>query len=76
MVAENIGGKKIAEGNEWSLIVNLLSSQKIAQAIEYLPEHTAERQRIGRNGRRAVLREYNWGTEARKLAEFYRLLLT
>ena len=75
MVAENIGSKKIVEGNECGLTVDPLNPKEIAQAIEYLLDYPEVRQKMRENGHRAVLEKYNWETEGEKLLELYEELL-
>ena len=44
-------------------------SKAIASAIKYLVEHKDEAYEMGQRGREAVLREYNWQTQAEKYIE-------
>lgn len=67
--------KEIVEGNECGLTVDPLNRKEIAQAIEYLLDHPEVRQKMGENGRRAVLEKYNWGKEGQKLLALYTELL-
>jgi len=67
--------KEIVERNECGLTVNPLDPREIAKAIEYLLAHPEEAQRMGENGRRAVLEKYNWEREAKKLLTLYEELL-
>lgn len=67
--------KAIVEGNECGLTVDPLNPKEIAQAIEYLLDHPKVRQKMGENGRRAVLEKYNWENEAKKLLALYERLL-
>jgi glycosyltransferase involved in cell wall biosynthesis len=67
--------KEIVEGNECGLTVDPLNPTEIAQAIEYLLEHPELRQKMGENGRRAVLGKYNWEKEVKKLLALYEGLL-
>jgi glycosyltransferase involved in cell wall biosynthesis len=46
-----------------------------AEAVGYLLDHPEEAQRMGRNGRQAVLSRYNWAAEERKLLSLYKELL-
>nr|BAL55161.1 glycosyl transferase family 1 [uncultured Acetothermia bacterium]BAL60200.1 glycosyl transferase family 1 [Candidatus Acetothermum autotrophicum] len=67
--------KEIVEDNGCGLTVDPLNPKEIAQAIEYLLDHPEVRQKMGENGRRAVLEKYNWENEAKKLLTLYRTLL-
>ena len=63
--------KGIVEGNKCGLTVNPLDQEDIAHAIEYLLAHLEEAQRMGENGRQAVMEKYNWDSEAKKLLALY-----
>lgn len=67
--------KEIVEGNQCGLTVDPLNPREIAQTIEYLLNHPEERQRMGENGRKAVLEKYNWEREAEKLLALYQTLV-
>jgi glycosyltransferase involved in cell wall biosynthesis len=47
----------------------------LADALTYLIEHPDEARSMGERGRLAVEQAYNWTTEARKLLDFYALVL-
>jgi glycosyltransferase involved in cell wall biosynthesis len=47
----------------------------IANAIDYLIQHPNEARKMGENGRRAVLEQYNWSLEEAKLLAFYKFIL-
>ena len=64
----------IIEGNGCGLCVDPLNPTAIAEAIDYLVSHPIEAERMGRNGKRAVLEKYNWGIEEAKLIQFYNQL--
>lgn len=57
------------------LLVDPRDPRAIARAIEYLLAHPEEAERMGRNGRVAAERQYNWRTEEQKLLELYRALV-
>jgi len=67
--------KEIVEGNECGLTVDPLNPKEIAQAIEYLLGHPELRQKMGENGRRAVVEKYNWEKESNELLALYERLL-
>ena len=68
--------REIVEGNECGLTVDPLDPQAIADAICYLIEHPDEAREMGRRGREAVERMYNWETEAKKLLAVYERILS
>jgi len=47
----------------------------VAKALNFLYENPDVREKMGRNGRKAVLEKFNWEKESRKLLEIYRKLL-
>ncbi len=65
---------KIVEGNECGLCVDPLDPAAIAGAINRLVEDPVLAQRMGENGRRAVIERYNWAAEEKKLLAFYERL--
>lgn len=44
---------------------------QIAKALQFLIEHPAKAEEMGRRGAEAVRRQFNWHNEERKLIEFY-----
>ena len=66
--------KEIIEGAECGICVDPLNPEEIAGAIQFIVEHPAEAEQMGKNGRRAVEERYNWGIEEKKLLEFYSAL--
>jgi glycosyltransferase involved in cell wall biosynthesis len=60
-VAETGAGVCVAPGD----------AQAFATAVDYLFEHPEEARRMGENGRRAFLDEYNWERESRALLALY-----
>lgn len=66
--------QQIIEGNQCGLCVDPLEPKAIAEAIDYLVNHPAEAEQMGRNGQKAVQEKYNWGIEEQKLLAFYRRL--
>jgi len=55
--------------------VDPLNPAQIAEAIDYLVAHPEDAERMGRNGRKAVLKRYNWPNEEKKLFGFYERML-
>lgn len=68
--------RDIIEGHDCGLCVDPLDPAAIARAIDYLVTHPEEAQRMGNNGRRAVLEKYNWSLEETKLLRFYDRVLS
>jgi len=63
--------RKVNEKYECFILVNPEDVDEIACAINYLLEHTEIAKKMGQNGRRAILEEFNWGIEEKKLLELY-----
>ncbi len=61
--------------NNCGLTVDPLNPEEIAIAVEYLIMHPDEARDMGENGRKAVLDEYNWENECKKLLTLYEDLL-
>ena len=68
--------REIIEGNNCGICVNPLDPTAIAEAIDALAEDAARARQMGQNGRKAVLREFNWGAEEKKLMNLYENLLS
>lgn len=68
--------REIIQGNDCGLLVDPLDPVAIAHAIDYLVSNPAEAQRLGANGRKAVIERYNWSIEKQKLFAFYKATLS
>jgi glycosyltransferase involved in cell wall biosynthesis len=67
--------EQIVKAADCGICVDPKSSTAIADAVRYLRDHPLEAQRMGRNGRAAVLGRYNWHQEGEKLLALYRDVL-
>jgi len=67
--------KEIIEGNKCGICVNPNKPEEIANAINYLLKNEAEAEQMGKNGRKSVLKKYNWEIENEKLINFYTQLI-
>jgi hypothetical protein len=67
--------KQIVEGEQCGICVDPLDPKEISVAIQFIVEHPAEAEQMGKNGLRAVEERYNWGMEEKKLLYLYRELL-
>ena len=63
--------KEIVEGAECGICVDPLNPEEIAEAIQFIVEHSAEAEQMGKNGRKAVEERYNWSMEEKKLLRLY-----
>ena len=64
----------IVEGNKCGICIDPLNPKEIAEVIKHLIENHELRNRMGENGRRAVLEKYNWKIESQKLLHLYNSL--
>lgn len=77
IVCSNMGFVKgIIEQTEYGLLAEAGNPESHAVALLHLLEYPEEAQKMGENGRRAVLEEYNWEKEGKKLLECYKICLT
>lgn len=65
----------IVEDAGCGLLVNPMDPQAIADAMQWILDHPEEAEAMGRRGRAAVEKHYNWETEAEKLVALYNKLL-
>ncbi len=63
--------REIVERSRCGICVDPLNPKEIANAIEYLLAHPKEAEAMGQNGKRAVLKQYNWHNEEAKLLKLY-----
>jgi glycosyltransferase involved in cell wall biosynthesis len=62
---------QVMEKTQCGLVVDPLNPKAIAEAIQWLLEHPAEAEEMGKRGQKAVREHYNWDVEARKLLTLY-----
>jgi glycosyltransferase involved in cell wall biosynthesis len=67
--------RRLLDGIDCALFVDPRKPASIAEAIQYVLDHPAEADRMGRIGREAVHVRYNWESQARELAKLYNGLL-
>jgi glycosyltransferase involved in cell wall biosynthesis len=63
--------RSIVERNRCGICVDPTDPRATADAIRWILDHPEEAEEMGRNGRRAVLRDFRWEREAEKLAALY-----
>ena len=68
--------RELVVGQGVGLCVPPDDTTAIADAISWLLEHPAEAQAMGQRGRQAVIEQYNWDSQARKLLALYDTLLS
>lgn len=67
--------KEIIEKSKSGLCVDPLNPKEIAKAINWVMENPLQAEQMGRNGREAVEKEFNWETESKKLISVYKSLM-
>ena len=65
----------VVEQHNCGFCVSPYNSAQVAEKLIYLVTHPDEARAMGQRGREAVEQYYNWSTEARKLINFYELIL-
>jgi len=68
--------REIIEKNDCGLCVDPLNPRAIAEAIDFLVSHPDRAFEMGQNGQRAVIEQYKWGIEEKKLLDLYAGLST
>ncbi|HLW51625.1 MAG TPA: glycosyltransferase [Candidatus Angelobacter sp.] len=67
--------REIVAGERCGLLVDPLKPAEIAGAISYLLDHPREAEAMGRRGRRAAERLFNWKSEEKTLLDLYQSIL-
>jgi glycosyltransferase involved in cell wall biosynthesis len=60
--------------NKCGLNVDPKNPLEIANAIDFLIENPDARKEMGQNGKKAIINNYNWTLEEKKLIKFYNSL--
>jgi glycosyltransferase involved in cell wall biosynthesis len=68
--------KDIVDRHDCGICVAPGEPDEIAAAIDYLLQDRERAYRMGQNGRKAVLDEFNWSSEEKKYVELFRTLTT
>lgn len=63
--------KEIVEGNNCGICINPKNVGEITEAIRYILNNPEEAKKMGENGRKAVIKKYNWGTQEKVLLDLY-----
>ena len=67
--------KKIIDQHKCGICVNPLKPEEISSAIDYLISHADEAKKMGDNGHKAVMKNYNWAVEEKKMLDLYTKIL-
>jgi glycosyltransferase involved in cell wall biosynthesis len=66
---------KIIDSIGCGLSVDPLNPKKIANAVQWMLEHPAQSEEMGKRGQEAVYEQFNWDKESKKLLSFYEEIL-
>lgn len=66
--------KEIINDNQCGICVNPLNPEEIGHAFQYIIDNPIEAEKMGKNGRKAVEKIYNWPIEKNKLITLYESL--
>ena len=67
--------KRIISKYQSGLLCDSTNPKDIANKIDYLIENKSRAIKMGKNGYKAVLKEFNWQLEEKKLLLFYKRIL-
>jgi glycosyltransferase involved in cell wall biosynthesis len=67
--------RRMIEGAGCGIVVDPVRPSETARAIEFLLTHPAEAAKMGKHGRAAFERHYNWEAEETKLLQLYESIL-
>lgn len=67
--------EEFIEKHKCGIVVDPYDETEINEAIEYLRNNQEVAKKMGESGKRAVIEELNWDTEAKKLTNWYAELL-
>ena len=63
--------RQIVKGTQCGLLADPLNPKAIAEAIQWLLEHSTEAEEMGKRGQEAIRKRFNWDNEANKLLVLY-----
>lgn len=66
--------EKMIQKYNFGIAVNPDNVDEIVEAINFLVDNPDKSKEMGENGRRAVLEEFNWGIEEKKLLALCHML--
>jgi len=67
--------RRVVQEAQCGLLTDPLNPKAIAEAIQWLLEHPAEAEEMGKRGQNAIWEQYNWDVEAHKLLKFYERIM-
>lgn len=63
--------RKVMQKYNCGICVRADSVEEIAAGMQWMLKHLKEAEKMGRNGKRIVMRKYNWEAEEKKLLKLY-----
>lgn len=66
--------QRMNEKYHFAICVNPKDPEEIAQALAWIQNHPTQAIEMGRNGRKAIIEEFNWEKESERLIAFYKSL--
>lgn len=66
--------QKMNKKYHFAICVNPEDLEEIAQAMTWIQEHPEQAIEMGKNGRKAIIEEFNWEKESERLVAFYKSL--
>jgi glycosyltransferase involved in cell wall biosynthesis len=77
VIASNFGlWKEIVQGSKCGVCVDPNDIDQITTAINFLHSNPKKAQKMGKNGKKAILEKFNWSLESEKLINFYKKILS
>lgn len=67
--------REIIQEANCGILVDPMNPKQIANALQWLLDHPEEAKIMGKNGRKAVLENYSWANEEKKLLNLYENLM-
>ncbi|WP_138991437.1 glycosyltransferase [Larkinella sp. C7] len=68
--------RPVVEGNQCGFCMNPADPEALALHLRYLIDHPQEAEEMGKRGRQAAEKFYNWASEQPKLLNLYQLVLS
>lgn len=75
IISESAYNNKVVDEYKFGLHVDPANSDQVAEAIKYLIDNPEEARIMGKNGKEAVKKCFNWNVEEKKLFELYEKIL-
>ena len=67
--------KKMNEKYHFGICIDPSDIEKMAEAIKFLQNNPEKAKKMGENGRKLVLEDWNWGVDEQRLIELYRSII-